>query len=384
MMKRTAALASAAAVLAAPLVAGTGHAAPADPATGQQKGHSRVNPSLTNRFASPLVISHRGASGYRPEHTLAAYELAVQQGADYIEPDLVMTKDGVLVDRHENNITGTTDVSTRAEFAGRKTTKVIDGATETGWFTQDFTLAELKTLRAVERLPYRTESHTYDGKFDVPTFEEDLQFREYLSKKYGREIGIIPEIKHSTYHHSLGMNPEVELVRLTKKYKLNRPNAPMFVQSFELTNLQTLRRELGYKANLAFLTTVNGGPFDLRPQGVTYAQLTTADSLKTLAKDINALGPEKNAVIARKTDGTLGAETGLVGRAHAAGLVVTPWTFRSENTFLPVDYRIGTEIGANGRMADEAVRFMEAGVDGLFCDQPDVCVKARNTFLAQN
>ena len=332
----------------------------------------------------PQIFAHRGASGYRPEHTLAAYELAVGMRADYIEPDLVMTKDGVLVDRHEPEISGTTDVADHPEFADRKTTKDLDGTPTTGWFVDDFTLAELKTLRAKERLgDLRQESSTYDGRFEVPTFEEVLRQRARLSKETGREIGIIPEIKHSTYLHAEGFDPEREVARLAKKYHLNSKKAPMWVQSFELTALKDLRRA-GYKGRSTFLTTAKGGPYDLHEQGTTYAELTTRRSMGELSRWIDGFGPEKAQVIPLRADGSLGEPTRFVADAHAAGLKVTPWTFRAENSFLPTDYRIGTDPADFGRALDEVTRFYEAGVDGVFCDQPDVCVDARRTFLGDD
>lgn len=334
------------------------------------------------QITGPTVIAHRGASGYRPEHTLAAYDLAVEMGADHIEPDLVMTKDGVLVDRHEPEISGTTDVAEHPEFADRRTTKQVDGRSVTGWFVDDFTLAELKTLRARERLGHlRPVSAQYDGQFRVPTFEEVLQKRKDLSRESGRTIGIFPEIKHSTYLHEQGFDPEAEVTRLIRRHGLNRANAPVWVQSFELTALKDLRRE-GYRGKSAFLTTVGGSPFDLREQGTTYAELTTAASMQELARWIDGFGPSKQQVIPWNEDGTLGEPTSFVADAHAAGLEVTPWTFRAENTFLPVDHRIGTDPSAHGRMVDEVVTYLEAGVDGVFCDQPDLCVEARAQFLA--
>lgn len=330
----------------------------------------------------PLVIAHRGASGYRPEHTLAAYELAVGQGADYIEPDLVMTKDGVLVDRHEPEIGGTTDVADHPEFAGRKTTKTLDGVATTGWFVDDFTLAELKTLRATERLgALREESAMYDGRFEVPTFEEVLNKREELSRRTGRVIGIIPEIKHSTYLHAEGFDPEREVARLARRYHLDHQRAPLWVQSFELTALKDLREEHGLRARTTFLTTAQGGPFDLARRGTTYAQLTTPAAMKDLSRWIDGYGPEKAQVIPRRADGSLGTPTSFVRDAHAVGLKVTPWTFRAENSFLPTDYRVGSDPSHFGRAIDEARAFLETDVDGIFCDQPDVCVQARKEFL---
>ena len=345
-------------------------------------------PSSSGRakFTDPLVHAHRGASGYRPEHTLAAYRLAVQQGADYIEPDLVMTKDGVLVDRHEPEIGGTTDVAAHPEFADRRVTKQLDGDAVTGWWVEDFTLAELKTLRAEERLPaLRPESASFDGQFDVPTLAEVLELREQLSAETGRTIGVIPEIKHSTFLHDAGLDPEVALMDELEAHGLNRPNAALWVQSFELTPLVRLDDELGFKANLVFLVSAGGRPYDLEAQGDprTYTDLLTPASLKALVKDVDGLGVDKSRVIPRRSDGTLGTPTALVGNAHAVGLDVTPWTFRAENQFLPVDYRIGTNPATHGRMADEVTRFFEAGVDGVFCDQPDICVAARAEFLAR-
>ena len=336
---------------------------------------------------TPLVLAHRGASGYRPEHTIAAYELAVAMGADYIEPDLVMTRDGVLVDRHEPEISGTTDVAAHPEFAARRTTKVLDGVSTTGWFTEDFTVAELKTLRAVERLPaVRQENTLYDGRYQVPTFEEVLRVRERLSKEYGREIGIIPELKHSTYFHAAGLNPERALMDAVSRHHLNRPNAPLWVQSFELTNLVALREEYRYRANSVFLTSAAGAPYDLvaAHDPRTYRDLMTPSGLASVSRWVDGIGPDKSLVIPRRADGTLGSPTRLVADAHAAGLKVTPYTFRAENTFLPVDYRVGTNPADFGRAIDEVVAFLRTGVDGVFCDQPDICVTARKEFLGRD
>src|SRR5215468_10181780 len=199
-----------------------------------------------------LVIGHRGAAGYRPEHTLASYELAARMGADFIEPDLVTTKDGVLIARHEPDITGTTDVSTRPEFASRKTTKVLDNVTTTGWFTEDFTLAEIKTLRAVERLPAVRQRNTmYNGLFEVPTFEEVLDLRERLTKELRRTIGVYPETKHPTYFRAAGLPLEPGLISALRKRNFDHRDAPVFVQSFEAANLRVLRGEI--KTPLVFL-----------------------------------------------------------------------------------------------------------------------------------
>jgi glycerophosphoryl diester phosphodiesterase len=199
---------------------------------------ARVRPGR----GSTLVIGHRGAAGYRPEHTLASYELAARMGADFMEPDVVITKDGVLVCRHEPEIGGTTDVSAHPEFADRKTTKTLDGVATTGWFAEDFTLAELRTLRAIERLPaIRQENTMYDGRFPIPTLQEALNLRRDLSRRLGRELGIYPETKHPTYFQKAGLPLESKLLGLLRRNGLNRPDAPVFVQSFETTNLQQLR-----------------------------------------------------------------------------------------------------------------------------------------------
>jgi glycerophosphoryl diester phosphodiesterase len=334
---------------------------------------------------APLVIGHRGAAGYRPEHTLSSYELAARMGADFIEPDLVSTKDHVLVARHENEIGGTTDVAGHPEFAVRKATKVIDGATVTGWFTEDFTLAELKTLRAKERLPaVRQENTMYDGRFEIPTFAEILVLREKLSKELHRVVGVYPETKHPTYFRSIGLDLETPLVRQVRGAGLDKANAPVFIQSFELTNLVDLRRHFGVSAPLIFLTSASGAPYDLVSKGdpTTYANLTTAAGLRSISGVINGIGPDKAQIIPRNADGTLGQTTSLVSDAHAAGLKVHPYTFRAENTFLPLDYRTGTDVTAYGRAIDEQVRFLQTGIDGLFTDQADIGVIARAEFLA--
>ncbi len=330
------------------------------------------------RTHATLVIGHRGASGYRPEHTLASYELAARLGADYIEPDLVTTRDGVLVARHEPEISGTTDVATHPEFAARKTTKSLDGVATTGWFTEDFTLAELKTLRAKERIPaIRQENTLYDGRFEVPTFDEVLALRARMSKELHREIGVYPETKHPTYFRAQGRPLEGLLIKALDRAGLNRRGAPVFVQSFELKNLVDLNAGHRLRTRTVFLTGASGTPFgDTR----TYAQLTTRASLRSIAaKGIDGVGPDKNQVIARTATGALGAPTSLVADAHAAGLLVHPYTFRAENTFLPTDYRVGADPTDYGRAIDEQLAFLRAGVDGVFTDQADTAVEARRT-----
>src|ERR1035437_5429997 len=343
------------------------------------------NPAPRNPAAkAPLVIGHRGAAGYRPEHTLASYELAARMGADYIEPDLVSTRDHVLVARHENEIGETTDVASRPQYLARKTTKVIDGDTLTGWFTEDFTLAELKTLRAPEPLPaVRPENTRYDGQFEIPTFAEVLTLRERLSKELHRVIGVYPETKHPTYFRSIGLDLETPLVHQVRGAALDKTIAPIFIQSFELTNLVDLRQHFGVNARLIFLTAASGAPYDLASIGepATYADLTLAAGLRSLSGIVNGIGPDKSQIIGRNVNGTLAEPTSLVADAHDVGLKVHAYTFRAENTYLPVEYRVGTDATAYGRAIDEQLRFLRTGIDGLFTDQADIGVIARAEFL---
>ncbi|BCJ56303.1 glycerophosphoryl diester phosphodiesterase [Actinoplanes sp. NBRC 14428] len=324
---------------------------------------------------SSLVIGHRGASGYRPEHTLASYELAARMGADYLEPDLVATKDHVLVARHEPEIGGTTDVASRPEFAARRRTVVLDGVSVTGWFTHDFTLAELKTLRATERIPQVRQHNTlYDGRFEVPTFEEILRLRERLSRELDREIGVYPETKHPTYFRGLGLELETPLVKALRGHRLDRRDAKVFVQSFEAGNLRALHDDHRLRVPLVFLTGATGGPFgDPR----SYADYLTPSGLRQLARYAAAIGPDKGQIIPRRPDDTLGTPTRLVADAHAAGLKVMPYTFRAENQFLPADHRVGTDPAGYGRAIDEQIAFLRTGIDGLFTDQADIGVLAR-------
>ena len=322
-----------------------------------------------------LVVGHRGASGYRPEHTLAAYELAARLGADYLEPDLVSTKDGVLVCRHEPEIGGTTDVASRPEFAGRKRTVVLDGVSVTGWWTQDFTLAELKTLRAVERIPaIRQQNTVYDGYFQVPTFQELLDLRKRLSKELGRDLGVFPETKHPTFFRGIGLGLEKPLVRTLRRNGLDRRGAKVFIQSFEAANLRTLADEHRVQVPLVFLSSASGSPFN-DPR--SYADYLKPAGLKELSEFVDGLGPEKGQIIPRKADGTLGTPTSLVTDAHAAGLKVIPYTFRAENSFLPVELRVGTDPAAYGKSIEEQVTFLRTGIDGVFTDNPDISVLAR-------
>jgi glycerophosphoryl diester phosphodiesterase len=345
-----------------------------------------LTPQMRNStLKAPLVIGHRGAAGYRPEHTLASYELAARMGADFLEPDLVSTKDHVLVARHENEIDGTTDVAAHPEFAARRATKVIDGAAVTGWFTEDFTLAELKTLRAKERLPaVRPGNTTYDGRFQIATFAEVLALRDRLSKELHRVVGIYPETKHPTYFRSIGLDLETPLVRQVRGAGLDKTNAPVFIQSFELTNLVDLRQHFGVSAPLIFLTSAHGAPYDLLSAAdpTTYADLTSAAGLGSISGIVNGVGPDKSQIIPCDKRGALTQPTTLVADAHAVGLLVHPYTFRAENTFLPLEYRVGVDSTAYGRAIDEQLRFLRTGIDGVFTDQAHIAVIARAEFLA--
>jgi glycerophosphoryl diester phosphodiesterase len=332
----------------------------------------------------PLVIAHRGASGYRPEHTLAAYRLAIRMGADYVEPDLVSTRDGVLVARHENEISGTTDVESHPEFADRRTTKTIDGQQVTGWFTEDFTLAELKTLRAEERLPdVRPGNTRYDGRYQVPTFGEILTLVAEESRRRGEVVGVYPETKHPTYFDSIGLSLEEPLADALTRHGLDRPNAQVFVQSFEVSNLRELDQMV--RVPLVQLVAGSGAPYDFVARGDerTYDDLVTPAGLREISTYADAIGPDKNRVIPRDAQGYLMRPTPLVDDAHSAGLQVHPYTFRDENQFLPADCREGTDPNAKGDAFCEYDAFFDAGVDGVFSDFPDTALEARQDWLSQ-
>ena len=301
--------------------------------------------------APPLIIGHRGASGHRPEHTLEGYRLAAQMGADFIEPDLVSTKDGVLIARHENEIGGTTDAADR--FPDRKRTKTIDGVSITGWFSEDFTLAEIKTLHARERLAFR--SHEYDGRFLVPTFDEVLDLAQQLGGELKRPIGVYPETKHPTYFRSIQLALEDKLLASLEKHGWNRRDAPVFIQSFEQASL----RELRGKTRVRLIQLAAAAPMFGSPP------LT---DLKTIAVYADGLGLEKRLIVPVSSDGSLGEVTDLVARAHAAGLIVHAWTVRVEPQFLPAGY--------HGDVAAEFAQLRAAGVDGVFTDFPDLAARA--------
>jgi glycerophosphoryl diester phosphodiesterase len=330
--------------------------------------------ATTNGCDTPLVIGHRGAPGYRPEHTLASYELAARMGADYVEADLVSTSDGVLVARHENDISQTTDVADDPEFRSRRTTKTIDGVRTTGWFTEDFTLAELKTLRAKERLPaVRPGNRKYNGQFPVPTLQELIDLTLRLSGELGRQIGLYLETKHSTYFRSIGRPLEEPLIETLRHNGLDRRESTVFIESFEPGSLRTLRRAVGDRL-VQLLAEPGDRPPDFVAAGTrgTYRTLATARGLRTIAGYADAVGPSKDYVIPP------GARpTAFVRNAHVAGLLVHPYTFRDENQFLPPQLRRGGGPNAKGDALAEYRLFFAAGVDGLFSDYPDTAVRAR-------
>jgi len=348
---------------------------------------------------APLVIGHRGASGERPEHTLASYELAIARGADFIEPDLVSTKDGVLVARHENEISGTTDVASHPEFANRKATKIIDGVSYTGWFVEDFTLAEIKTLRAIERLPFRNQA--YNGQFEIPTLQEIIDLAKQKSIETGRTIGIYPETKHPTYHDSIGLSLEEPLVKILKANGLDKKDSAVFIQSFEVGNLKELNQLIDVPlVQLLDATDVSldGTLIETRPADFvvsgdqrTYGDLRSPEGLKEIATYADGIGPWKRMIVSVKgtdTDGdgkaddvnkdgsvndadkTTTAPTTLIQDAHNAGLQVHPYTFRNEPQYLAADY--------NGNPEAEYRQFISLGVDAYFSDFPGTGDKVRD------
>ena len=352
---------------------------------------------------TPLVIGHRGASGYRPDHTLESYKLAIDMGADFIEPDLVATKDGVLVARHEPNITGTTDVATRPEFASRKTTKNVDGVNEEGWFVSDFTLAELKTLRAVQPLSDRDQS--FNGKFQIPTFEEVLDLAKAEGTKAGRTVGVYPETKHPTYHAKLGLPLEDRLLAVLAKYGYTTKASPVIVQSFEVSNLKYLRTKTQVRlVQLVDANDVNADgsmdltapydkPYDFAVAGDsrTFASLLTPAGLKEIKTYADGIGPWKPYLIPSKQvdankdgkpddlngdgkiderDRVMMPATAVVPNAHAAGLFVHAYTFRNEAKRLASDFK--------GDPKAEYKLFYNLGVDGVFSDFADTAKAARD------
>ncbi|MFD1831496.1 glycerophosphodiester phosphodiesterase [Streptomyces desertarenae] len=330
----------------------------------------------------PTVVAHRGASGYRPEHTLGAYQFALDMGADIVEQDLVPTRDGHLVCRHENDITGTTDVADHPEFADRRTTKTVDGTELTGWFTEDFTLAELKTLRATERIPQTRPGNTlYDGRWEVPSFEEVLSWAEREGRRRGRPVWLYVETKHPTYFRGLGLGLEERLAKLLRRYGRHRADSPTFLQSFEPGSIQRLAR-LVQTPRVVLLSSASSRPWDFVESGDprTVADLVTPEGLRWISGFAQGIGPTLDLVIPRGADGRLGRPTTLVRDAHARGLLLHPYTHRNENRFLPADFRRGTDPDAFGDAFGALRAYFEAGIDGVFSDHPDTALLAAEDF----
>jgi glycerophosphoryl diester phosphodiesterase len=336
----------------------------------------------TTNARKVTIYGHRGAAGYRPEHTIGSYTLAARMGADFIEPDLVSTKDHVLVVRHDPEIGQTTDVAQHPEFASRKTTKTIDYDTITGWFTEDFTLAELKTLHAKERIPdIRQHNTLWDGRYRVLTFQEFLDLRTKLERELHRSIGIIPELKHSTYFRSIGLPLEEPFVRTLKTNHIAGAAGRVTVQSFEVANLKTLHRQLPGVPIVQLLDAqVTHLPGDVKATGgtLTYGEMATPKGLRDIAKYADIVSPDKSFIVPRDQDGRSQPPTGFVGEAHAARLQVVPYTFRAENTFLPAELRVGTVPSDYGDFKAELSQFIKLGVDGLFTDNADIAKAVRD------
>jgi glycerophosphoryl diester phosphodiesterase len=309
---------------------------------------------LERTVSGIVVIAHRGASGERPEHTLESYRVAIEEGADYIEPDLVMTRDGVLIARHENEISGTTDVAQHPGFAARRRTQVIDGENFTGWFTEDFTLSEIKTLRARERLAeLRPQNRQYDGHFAVPTFDEIMQLVMSANRQPGRNrpIGVYPETKHPAHFAAIGLPQELTLLDTLQRYQYAKAGSPVFIQSFDPRNLQQLRR------------------------------MTQLPLVQLLEHELGELGRVAQYADAIGIAKALALPEGIRA-AHAANLRVHVWTFRAENEFLPQDLQVGTDPAGHGNLETEIERYLEAGIDGFFVDFPAVGVRVRDAYIS--
>ncbi|MBT2413537.1 glycerophosphodiester phosphodiesterase [Streptomyces sp. ISL-12] len=365
-------------------VLGAGGAALGLSGTARAAGSGRGKGGGVRSLPVPTIVGHRGASGNRPEHTLGSYQLALDMGADIVEAgDLVPTKDGHLVCRHEPEIGGTTDVADHPEFAGRRTTKVLDGVSTTGWFTEDFTLAELKTLRATERIPANRPHNTlYDGRWEIPTFEEVLRWQDEQTRRTGKQVWIYPELKHPTYFRKLGLPTEERLAQLLRRYGKDKKNSPVIVQSFEPTSIQRMNKLVGNP--LAVLLSGAGSrPWDFVETGDprTTDDLITPEGLKEIASYAQGIGPTLDLIIPRDSAGRLTAPTTLVRDAHRAGLILHPYTMRNENPFLPADFRKGTDADAYGDAFGAFQAYFATGIDGVFTDNPDTGLLAREDFL---
>ncbi|MFF4089468.1 glycerophosphodiester phosphodiesterase [Streptomyces nigra] len=334
----------------------------------------------------PTIIGHRGASGYRPEHTLGSYQLALDMGADIVEAgDLVPTRDGHLVCRHEPEIGGTTDVASRPEFAGRRRTKSLDGVATTGWFTEDFTLAELKTLRATERIPANRPHNTlYDGRWEIPTFEEVLRWQDEQTRKRGEQVWIYPELKHPTYFREQGLGLEERVAKVLRRHRKDRRDSPVILQSFEPTSVQRMNR-LVDNPLVVLLSGANTRPWDFETTGDprTTADLITPAGLREIASYAQGIGPTLDLVIPKDAAGRLTEPTTLVRDAHKVGLLLHPYTMRNENPFLPADFRKGTDPDAYGDVFGAYRTYFATGIDGVFTDNPDTGLLAREDFATR-
>lgn len=334
--------------------------------------------------APPIVIGHRGVPGERLEHTRPSYLLAIEQGCDYIEPDVVATKDGVLVVRHENEIGGTTDVAERPEFADRKVSKFIDGVPYTGWFTEDFTLEEIKTLRVRERLPQlRPQNIALARTEKILTFDEVLNIAEEASEGRNEPIGVYVETKHPTYFTGIGLDLNDLLIANLERRRVNHEGAKIIIQSMETANLKALRDRTPLV--LIQLMDRQGAPYDLvaARDPRTYWSMRKPPELQKIAAYADGIGPNKSQVIKRDIRYRLASTTKLVRRAHDLGLLVHIWTMRNENNFLPTNLRIGKDKAAHGDAVGEYLAFFDAGVDGVFSDFTQTAVTARTEWLAQ-
>jgi len=312
---------------------------------------SAMDSSAAQTYPQVSVYAHRGASALLPEHTLAAYAQAISDGADYIEPDLVMSKDGVMLARHENEIGSTTDVASRPEFASRRTRKLIDGQQVEGWFSEDFTIAELKTLYARERLP-QIRGTAFDGQFRIATLDEIISFLVQQAARANRGIGLAPEIKHGSYFKGIGLPMEDKLLGSLQGNNYTKV-APVLLQSFETANLRQIRGKLGKDSNIRLLQLLGSSdekPADVALAGgsLTYAQMMTPTGLRDIAGYADAIGVERRVLVPLDAQGRLAAPTALIGDAHAAGLQVVAYSFRPENPFLPPALRERTQPGSFG------------------------------------
>jgi glycerophosphoryl diester phosphodiesterase len=358
------------------VTAGTAFAVFAN-ANGASAAPAQAQKSAHQSARLPIVIAHRGASAYRPEESAHAYQLAIEMGADYIEPDVVSTKDHVLVARHDNWLNDTTDVANHPEFASLKKTKTIDGVQHTDWFTEDFTYAQLRTLRLKERLPdLRPGSSAFDGVDPVASLDEVLQ----IAKDH--HVGVYPETKHPTYFRSIGLPLEDELLKDLAQYGFKGRNDKVFIQSFETSNLQALHKKTSIK--LIQLIDTQGAPYDFvaNHDPRTYSDLVTPTGLKWISQYAYGIGPGLTRIIPVDSSNHAQPPTTLVSDAHHAGLAVHPWTVRPENSFLPVDYRQGNPSSPNFPKAQgDASRFLaefyKLGVDGIFSDDSALAVSTR-------